>query len=329
MGLQLYTYNAGNNDWECEGRGSITPPPPPNPAQVVWSLDYSTNVGSWAGTAKALVQLIRTTYGNTGLGPYVKFYDGGAGVRTTINNLTSTGYGTVANEKSPVLCFKTVVAADLRFAFAWALTNFPNQPVYFSYWQEMEASGPTPAAYTTACQTMFSVRAENAAWVQWCKFMPILRGFKEVDNPTSGRTWQNYILPNVSYIDLWSCDIYDMDFYDTTWKAEDYVGPMITAAATIGLPWTISEWGTTVSQSDGSDTEVKRATRTQHFIDYCNSHAYDAVLNPNGIKWANYWENYAGIAGNSSLCTTGMVKSITVNGITPPTFDVLMTAMGR
>ncbi|MFC4783450.1 glycosyl hydrolase [Nocardioides sp. MAHUQ-72] len=166
--------------------------------------------------------------------------------------------------------------AQLKQWFADAPTDHRTN---WSYWHEPENDSVDKAKYKAAWQHIDKLA--NAANNPRLKSTLILMCWSL--NPHSGRNWQDWY-PGDSTIDVLGFDCYNTGRKSGVYRdPQNILQPAADAAAKVGKPWGIAEFGSTVIGSDGG--EQGRATWLKGMANYARN---------NGATFATYFDSYVG-----------------------------------
>jgi hypothetical protein len=251
-----------------------------------FALDISVNADPGVTIGQQYIN-VTTNWGRP-LGPHMKFFDGGSGWTAAWNNYLAMGWGHAPGEVEPVYCSKVHNTTQ----FNTLMTNAPGT-AWVVFWHEPEDDirdgALTVADYRSTYQAMYELRRvhPNKANI---KIMANLMGYQERGIPhdpardvyalCSGLTGSD----GGFVFDAIGGDIYHSDFEANppVFNPDTQINWLPTAAATLGVPWCIPEYGDEISNTPG-DTYAKIAERVQAVIDYCRADG--------NCLWVNYWED--------------------------------------
>lgn len=166
---------------------------------------------------------------------------------------------------------------ELRQWFADAPTD---RPTFWSYWHEPENNAVTPAAYRAAWRHIASL----AAHAQNPRLRATLILMCWTLDSHSGRTWTDYYAGDDT-IDVVAFDCYNVGRRNGVYKdPADIIAPVIDAARSVGKPWGIAEFGSTVVNSDGG--EQGRAHWLRQFA---------RAVRDNDGRFATYFDSNVGL----------------------------------
>lgn len=251
------------------------PPPPPSSTGTQMGINFTTQ-GWPAGTTAASERVTLLTPFPGGMGPRVKFFDGGGGWSKAYNSLVNSKYGSKASERNPCICAKVHTDA----AFNTLMTNmaalFPGQFWYAIYFQEpeddMQKGDLDATAWTNQILELDTLRKAHPNG-NLCKLAVALNGYSEYDNVQAPYTYQQLLPPLAGVLDLVGIDIYQstagehIDPNPLTFPINETFGVGTAAGALIGKPWAALEFGMALCPALG-DTDAALANRITGALNY-------------------------------------------------------------
>lgn len=265
-----------------------------------------TSINNETMTIGQKYQQVCSAYGS-GLGAHTKFFDGGGGWGAAYQNMVDMGWGKKPGEVRPVLCAKTHSDAAFNQLMTTMATLTKGDRWMACFWQEVNDDIRDGA---------ISVAAYRATWVRLdalrkahpsgslVRLVPIMNAYVVQDQAAAAVAggFDTVTLCKGLPIDVIGYDMYDNRWRPAAWDPTKYLGGAAQAAATLGVPWCVPEFGMQVSNKS-SDNEAGRAARMQAVINYCKA-------SPT-FKWLNYWEG-KGANGDWTLVGTpgqGVMKA--------------------
>jgi hypothetical protein len=166
--------------------------------------------------------------------------------------------------------------AELSRWFADAPTD---RRTFWSYWHEPENNAISPALYRRAWQHLADLAAQadnpklRATMILMCWSL----------DRKSGRDWHDYYAGD-NVIDVMAFDCYNVGRKKGVYRDPDKIlEPVVAAAGSVGKPWGIAEFGSTVVNTDGG--EQGRADWLRAFARYVRA---------NGGTFATYFDSFVG-----------------------------------
>jgi hypothetical protein len=150
---------------------------------------------------------------------------------------------------------------------------------YWTYWHEPENDGVDKARYRKAWQHIERIAA--ATGNHQLRSTLILMCWSL--DPKSGRLWKDYY-PGDATIDVLGFDCYNTGRRSGVYRdPRSILSPVRRAAGSVGKPWGIAEFGTTVVAADGG--QQGRAKWLRGMAGYIRGH---------GGQFATYFDSYVG-----------------------------------
>jgi len=166
--------------------------------------------------------------------------------------------------------------AELRKWFSDAPTN---RRTFWNYWHEPEDDSVHRASYRQAWRHInrLAVRASNpklkATLILMCWTL----------SPNSGRKWRHYY-PGHRVIDVMGFDCYNTGRKQGVYRdPAKILRPVVRVARSLGKPWGIAEFGSTIVRSDGG--RPGRAAWLRRYARYVRNH---------GGAFATYFDSHVG-----------------------------------
>lgn len=188
------------------------------------------------------------------------------------------------NDTSLVVSFRADPAAvlsgrhDRRLA-AWFAGAPTQRRTFWSYWHEPEDDGVRARTYRRAWRHINALanRAHNP------KLRSTLILMCWTLEANSGRSWRSWY-PGRRVIDVMAFDCYNTGRKNGVYRdPSGLLQPAARLARSIGKPWGIAEFGSTVVESDGG--EAGRAAWLREFA---------RVVRVKGGRFATYFDSYVG-----------------------------------
>jgi len=297
--------------------------------RIGWGIIVATNSGTYSGSQASLYKLAWQVYGSEGTGTGPKFYDGGDGIAKTWSNCASSTYGSKPNETGVQLCWKgTFNETDYLASCRSAVAAFPTRTVRTTYWQEGDRpSGTTPADMQAQIQNQYNTIQSAPDLIGKVEVWPCFTAYNQVESPVSGRSMEDFVGDYAAMCGGLSIDIYQFQGSNVsqTWTAADDMDAILQRANAMGLPVRMAEMGTT--DLGGTDTDAKRAARTQTFYDWGSANAYDSSTGL-GCLGGDYYENYSGVNNTTTTGPTGFIADeLSSSPLYPLSFAVVKNSL--